>query len=94
MNEIDKRTNSGHFIPGNKFSSGRPKGSRNKLSEDFLSAFADDFAKHGTKVIENVRVNYPVAYLRMIAAIVPKKLVLQREGFPVDYIDVNGNEND
>ena len=36
------------FRPGN---SGRPKGSRNKLGEDFIAALAEDFAKHGMKAI-------------------------------------------
>ena len=36
------------FQPGNP---GRPKGSRNKLGEDFIAAVAEDFAKHGMKAI-------------------------------------------
>ena len=59
------------FKPGNP---GRPKGSRNKLSEEFLSALAADFEKHGAKVIAEVRSSRPDQYLRVIAAIVPKQL--------------------
>ena len=39
--------------PGNP---GRPKGSRNKLGEDFIQALAVDFDRHGTETIERVRV--------------------------------------
>ena len=53
---------------------GRPKGSRNKLSESFISALADDFDKNGVAVIENVRIEKPAEYLKIIAAIVPKEI--------------------
>ncbi len=33
---------------------GRPKGSKNKLSESFLQALAEDFEKHGKDAIEKL----------------------------------------
>ena len=42
---------------------GRPKGSRNKLSESFLKALADDFDANGPGVIERVRKERPHDYL-------------------------------
>ena len=53
---------------------GRPKGSRNKLGEDFLSALQADFAEHGPAVIKAVRENKPHEYLKIIAGILPKEL--------------------
>ena len=53
---------------------GRPKGSRNKLSEDFLKALADDFEKHGVDTIVAARESDPVAYVRMIAGLLPKEI--------------------
>ena len=53
---------------------GRPKGSRNKLGEDFIAALHEDFQKHSAKVIERVRTERPDAYLKVIASIVPKQL--------------------
>lgn len=44
--------------------SGRPKGSRNKLSESFLQALADDFEQHGRGVVEAVRAERPHEFLR------------------------------
>jgi len=53
--------------------SGRPKGSRNRLSESFLAALADDFLQHGEDVIQKVRETRPHDYLRVIAATLPKQ---------------------
>lgn len=52
---------------------GRPKGSRNKLSEEFIAAMCADFEAHGTKAIETVRTERPQDYLKVIASIVPKE---------------------
>lgn len=53
---------------------GRPKGSRNKLAESFLSALSADFDAHGAAVIERVRTEDPSTYLRVTANILPKEL--------------------
>ena len=52
---------------------GRPKGTRNKLSEAFLAAMCNDFEEHGQTVIDTVRAEKPADYLKIIAAIVPKE---------------------
>jgi hypothetical protein len=61
------------FKPGNP---GRPKGSRNKLGEDFIRALAEDFAKHGPAVMEKVRTDKPDAYLKIVALLLPKDINL------------------
>lgn len=53
-------------------SPGRPKGSRNRLGEDFLKAMADDFEVHGAAAIQNVRETRPQDYLKVVASILPK----------------------
>lgn len=53
---------------------GRPKGSRNKLGEEFIAAMHDDFMQHGKGVIETVRAEKPDQYLKVIASILPKEL--------------------
>lgn len=60
-------------MPGNP---GRPKGSKNRLGEDFITALADDFAKHGSAVIEKVRQEKPDAYLKVVASLLPKDINL------------------
>jgi hypothetical protein len=61
------------FQPGNP---GRPRGSKNRLGEDFIRALAEDFEKHGAAVIEKVRADNPDAYLKVIAGLMPKELNL------------------
>ena len=53
---------------------GRPKGSRNKLSEDFLKAMSSDFEEHGLAAVVKVRETSPAEYLRVVASILPKEL--------------------
>lgn len=48
---------------------GRPKGARNKLSEDFFNALAEDFAQNGVNVIATMRSESPKDYAKMIAAL-------------------------
>jgi hypothetical protein len=64
------------FQPGNP---GRPKGSRNKLGEQFLAAMCADFEKHGVRAIERVREEEPGTYLRVIARIVPPHMLQMQE---------------
>ena len=59
---------------------GRPKGSRHKLTEDFLSAVAEDFEKHGKGVLKTVREEDPATYLRVVAQIIPKETDLTVKG--------------
>jgi hypothetical protein len=49
--------------------SGRPQGSRDRLSKEFMRALSDDFETHGGTVIETVRVNDPSTYLRVVASL-------------------------
>ena len=64
------------FKPGAEWTgnaAGRPKSSRNKLTEDFLSAMADDFEQHGKAAIVTVRTEDPAKYLSVVAQLVPKE---------------------
>ncbi len=66
------------FQPGQSGNpKGRPKGSKNKLSEDFLQALAENFEQHGKAAIDHVCSNSPGEYLRIIANLIPKELLLQ-----------------
>jgi hypothetical protein len=53
---------------------GRPKGSRNKLGEDFIAAMHADFQEHGAQTIKQVREERPADYIKVIAGILPKEL--------------------
>ncbi len=58
-----------HFKPGN---SGRPRGSRNRLSDRFIAALEDDFKAHGETAICRVREERPQDYIKVIAMLLPK----------------------
>jgi len=53
---------------------GRPKGSRNKLGEDFIAALAADFETHGIATIAKVRKEKPHEYVKVVAGILPKEM--------------------
>lgn len=69
--EQPKRGPDGRFLTGNNGGK-RPKGSRNKLSEVFLSSLASDFQEHGADAIETLRRTDPKAYLQIIAVVTAK----------------------
>lgn len=59
---------------------GRPKSSRNKITEDFLKALSDDFEQHGRAVIQTVREEEPAKYLTVVAQLVPKDVDVNIKG--------------
>jgi len=61
----------GKFAVGHAGGPGRPKGSRNKLTEEFLTAMAEDFMVHGKVAIATARADKPTEYLKIIAHIIP-----------------------
>lgn len=82
------------FMPGQSGNpSGRPKGAKNKLTDLFLSAIADDFAEHGAEALASVRTQDPASYLKIVGGLIPRELVLQREESPaVDYAELSHDE--
>lgn len=63
------------FEPGKSPNpAGRPKGSRNKLGEQFLSDMYADWQENGVAVIASVRAEKPDVYLKVVASVLPKEL--------------------
>jgi Family of unknown function (DUF5681) len=58
---------------------GRPVGSRNKLTENFITALHDDFPQFGRAVISKVREKQPAVYLKVIASILPRQFNFKHE---------------
>lgn len=71
--DYDRRRPDGTFLPG---AGGRPKGSRNRLSEAFLRVLADDFEQNGMEAIERLRSDNPGTYANVIAKLMPKLMEL------------------
>lgn len=70
------------FTPGNNANPlGRPRGSRNKLGEDFLKALQVDFEANGPAAIAEVRTDRPHEYLKVIASILPKQVEIKEGAF-------------
>ena len=86
MNRPDKaEKQQSQWKPGQSGNpAGRPKGARNKLSENFLSALADDFDTHGRDIIAKVRETRPHEYLRVVAATLPKRLETELADRPLE----------
>ena len=53
---------------------GRKKGSRNKLTKNFVNILHRDFKENGQKVIEDLRRDKPDVYAKIIAGFVPKEV--------------------
>jgi hypothetical protein len=47
------RDESGRWLKGYSGGPGRPLGSRNKLSEDFLCDFQEDWEQHGQEILQH-----------------------------------------
>jgi uncharacterized protein DUF5681 len=58
-------------------SNGRPKGSRNKLSESFIKNMLDDWLKNGRQVIASVRAENPAAYLKIVSTLIKAQVEIE-----------------
>ncbi len=74
----ERNTETGRFLTGNS-GGGRPKGSRNKLGEQFLEALAQDFAEHGQQAIVDCREEKPTEYVKVVAGLLPKELLVRKD---------------
>jgi len=48
------------------------------LGEEFVAAVHRDWTKHGEAVLAKVRTDNPGGYLRIVAGLVPKDVIVQR----------------
>ncbi len=64
------------FEKGNKFGTGRPKGSRTKLSETFLADLNKLWEEQGIDVLKTACAENPMKFIEMIADLLPKEATL------------------
>jgi hypothetical protein len=61
------------FKPGQSGNpNGRGKASRTKLSESFILSLQEKFFAHGEQVLDYMIENEPVAFIELVASLVPK----------------------
>ena len=65
---------SGQFVMGHSGYGGRPKGSRNKLGEQFIADVYRKWKRHGADVLDRVIRDEPAQFLKTVAALMPKEL--------------------
>jgi len=66
------------FKPGQSGNpAGRPKGSKNKLSEDFLHELNVVFQESGGEAIRRMCAEHPSEFVRVLAGLIPKELLLE-----------------
>lgn len=70
-----KRDENGRFVKGHSgYPSGKPRGTKNKLVEDFIKDLYADWKTNGKQAITDVREKDTSTYLRVVAAMVPKEI--------------------
>ncbi len=62
---------------GNPF--GRPKGSKNKLSEDFLRDLLDAWDKYGVEALKVAATEKQSDFCKMVASLIPKEITVKNE---------------
>jgi hypothetical protein len=73
-----ERNSKGQFLTGHKqVSPGRPKGSRNILTTQFLDDLAASWEKHGIAALDACAQLEPAQYIRVVAGLLPKEAMLQ-----------------
>ena len=76
----EQRNKKGQFIQGSTGNkSGRPKGSRNKLSEVFFDDLYTAWMTHGQNAMDIVARKEPSVFLKVVGTLMPKELAVKAQ---------------
>jgi hypothetical protein len=64
----------GQFLVGHTGRGGRPRGSRNKLAEEFIADVYDEWQRSGPECLKKMAATDPASFARMVSNILPAKL--------------------
>src|SRR5215468_9392697 len=73
-----RRDEGGRFLMGNIGGPGRPKGSRNKLAQEFIDACYDSWQTHGAAALDRMATETPAKYCALMANLI-------RQHFKVEH---------
>src|SRR6476660_7346360 len=68
------------------FKPGRPKGSRNKLAEDFIADAYAQWQQRGSTALETMAKTEPAKFCQMMANLLPKETLMQDERVQISEI--------
>src|SRR5262245_6264781 len=77
--QVDVRDEKGRFIPGNSGGMGRPKGSRNKLAQDYIDAYYRLFQEGGEQALREVMLKSPAKFLQLGVLLLPQHFKFEHE---------------
>jgi hypothetical protein len=67
------------FKPGQSGNpKGRPKNARSVVSNKFLNSVMEDYEEFGPAALQKAREDDPMGYIRMVASLLPKEIVVAR----------------
>jgi hypothetical protein len=77
---VIQRNARGQFLTGHKqVSPGRPKGSRNKLAEDFLADLHETWQQYGLQALRECAQNEPARFVQICASLLPKDIDIKHD---------------
>src|SRR6478609_4873673 len=75
------------FKPGQSGNpAGRPRGSRNKLAEDFIADAYAQWQQRGSTALETMAKTEPAKFCQMMANLLPKETLMQDERVQISEI--------
>ena len=77
---IPEKDEIGRFVPGNNGGPGRPLGSKNKLTEDFLADFHEAWLNNGKAALQSMATGEPAQFVRAAVQLMPKDVLMDVRG--------------